>query len=288
MIRSLTSGISGIQNHQQRMDVIANNVANVNTIGFKTARVNFADAISATVRGSSAGIGSTASTLPLQIGQGVMTESITNQFTQAALQRTNVITDMAVTGEGFFVVRDAESNEQFVTRAGDFRRDSYGYLVSASGMRVQGYSDMGLTTLGDVLIDDTEKPATASPDATFASFAIDQSGFVKVRLTDGTVFTRGQVLLQRFNDPSYLIKEGENTYSGIASSGPLGGADSPAGQAPGTFGLGRIESGSLELANVDLATEFANMITTQRGFQANARVITTSDELLMELMNLKR
>ena len=111
---------------------------------------------------------------------------------------------------------------------------------------------------------------------------------VKVRLSDGSEYTRGQVLLQRFSDPQALQKEGLNLYSGIGSAGPLGGGTAPLAEAPGTNGLGRIESGALELSNVDLANEFTSMITTQRAFQASARIITTSDEMLQELVNLKR
>ena len=131
------------------------------------------------------------------------------------------------------------------------------------------------------------RPAASDPLATFVSFSIDTEGVIKVRLSDGSEYTRGQVLLQRFSDPQALTNEGLNLYSGIAAAGPLGGA-TPAPAAPGTNGLGRIESGALELSNVDLANEFSSMITTQRAFQASARIITTSDEMLQELVNLKR
>jgi flagellar hook protein FlgE len=109
-----------------------------------------------------------------------------------------------------------------------------------------------------------------------------------VRLTDNSEYTRGQILLQRFNDPQALMKEGQNLYSGLGAAGPLGGSSSPTPAAPLTNGLGTVVSGALEGSNVDLANEFASMITTQRAFQANARVITTSDEMLQELVNLKR
>ena len=116
-----------------------------------------------------------------------------------------------------------------------------------------------------------------------ASYAIDQTGKINVRLSDGTEFVRGQVLLQNFTDPQVLVKEGDNLYSGLSSAGPLA---TPA--SPGSSGLGKVESGALELSNVDLANEFASLITTQRAFQANARIITTSDEMLQELLTLKR
>jgi flagellar hook protein FlgE len=147
MLRSLNSGVSALQQFQGALDVIGNNVANSNTTGFKSARVDFADALSQTLQGSSPG--------SIQIGTGVLTDSISNQFIQGAINRTNSFTDLAISGNGFFVARNASTGAQFVTRAGDFQLDSSGYLVTASGLRVQGYSDAALTTLGDIRVDNT-------------------------------------------------------------------------------------------------------------------------------------
>lgn len=288
MLRSLTSAISGLQNFQGRIDVIGNNIANVNTTGFKSGRVDFADSFSQTLRSSSTGSGSTTSVSAMQIGSGVATSSIRNVYTQGAVARTGVVTDLAISGEGYFVVRDLITNAQFVSRAGDMRLDANGYLVTPNGMRVQGYSDAALTTMGDLKIDTTGMPSTSDPSATMKSYSIDLDGKINVKLSDGTEFARGQILLQLFQDPQALIKEGNNLYSGISTAGPLGGAGSPTPAAPGTNGLGRIESGALELSNVDLANEFSSMITAQRAFQATARIISTSDEMLQELVNLKR
>lgn len=288
MLRSLSSAISGLQSFQQRLDVIGNNIANVNTTGFKGARVGLADAFSQTLRSSSAGTGGASGTSAMQIGLGVSIQSVNNIYTQGAFSRTNVGTDLALTNNGFFVVRDPISNNQYVTRAGDFSVDESDNLVTATGLRVQGYNDSGLTTMGDIVIDTVGKPATSNPTATMVSFAIDTEGKINVNLSDGTQFVRGQILLQNFSNPQGLMKEGNNLYSGIGAAGPLGGATSPTPAPPGTNGLGRIQAGALELSNVDLATEFTNLITTQRAYQANARVITTSDEMLQELVNLKR
>ncbi len=288
MLRSLTSAISGLQSFQQRLDVIGNNIANVNTTGFKGARVGLADSFSQTLRSSSAGTGGASGTSAMQIGLGVGIQSITNQYTQGALSRTSVGTDLAITNSGFFVVEDPISNAQFVTRAGDFSVDENGYLVTNAGMRVQGYDDAALTNMGDILVDTTGMPATSDPTSTMVSFAIDTEGKINVNLSDGTQFVRGQILLQNFSNPQGLMKEGNNLYSGIGAAGPLGGATSPMPAAPGTNGLGKIQAGALELSNVDLASEFTSLITTQRAYQANARVITTSDEMLQELVNLKR
>jgi flagellar hook protein FlgE len=283
MLRSLNSGVSGIQQFQGRLDVIGNNIANSNTTGFKSARTDFADSFSRTLQVSSAGAAG------MQIGSGVTTAAIKNLFTQGALTQSGIQTDLSVSGEGFFLVKDPLSGVEYATRAGDFRLDQNGYLVTNNnGLRVQGFSDSGLTTRGDLQIDGTGRPATADPAASVVAFNIDDGGKVNVRLSDGTEFVRGQVLLQTFRDSQALLKEGENLYSGLSAAGPLGGSASPQSEAPGTNGLGRVQAGALELSNVDLANEFANLITTQRGFQSCARVITTSDEVLQELVNLKR
>jgi flagellar hook protein FlgE len=189
---------------------------------------------------------------------------------------------MAIAGDGYFVVRDAVTNSPFVTRAGDFRVDTAGYLITSGGQRVQGFSDAALTTIGDIQIDLTGKPDTADPEATLQDWAINTEGKINVRLSDGTQFVRGQVLLQVFRDPQALLKEGNSLYSGIAAAGPLGGAENPTPVPPGTSGTGEITSGALELSNV------SSMITAQRAFQATARIISTSDEMLQELVNLKR
>jgi flagellar hook protein FlgE len=276
MLRSLSSGVSGIQQFQGKLDVIGNNIANSDTIGYKTSRADFEDTFSQTMQmpGPTAGV---------QLGNGVTTGAVRSLFQQGTITKTGLDSDMAVDGDGFFTVKDPQDGEQFVTRAGDFRLDSNGFLVTNTGMRLQGYNDTGLSTEGDITIDAQGKPATAQADAVVASFSVDNAGLITVKLSDGTEYARGRVLLQRFQDPNALIKEGNNLFSGMALAGPLTQAD-----VPGTNGLGSIRGKSLEESNVDLAGEFASMITTQRGFQASARIITTSDEMLQELVNLKR
>jgi flagellar hook protein FlgE len=283
MVRSLNSGVSGIQQFQEKMDVIGNNIANVNTTGFKASRVDFADSFSDTLRGATSATAGTSGSPAIQIGTGVMTTSIKNLFGQGALVRTGYQTDMMVTGDGFFVVQDPVNQTQYVTRAGNFRRDANGYLVTDGGLRVQGYNDEALTTLGDIRIDTTGLTLPPGASTEMTGWSVSAEGEIKINMADGAQYTRGQILLQNFADPQALVKEGTNLYSGIGSAGPLA-----APSAPGTNGLGRIEAGALELSNVDLANEFSNMITAQRAFQANARIITTSDEMLQELVNLKR
>jgi flagellar hook protein FlgE len=120
-----------------------------------------------------------------------------------------------------------------------------------------------------------------------SSYSIDALGKITIQLSDGSDYVRGQILMQDFSNPQALIKQGNNLYAGIGAAGPLGGGSSPTSAASGTNGLGVIQSGALELSNVDLSNEFSNLIQTERAFQANARIITTSDEMMQELVNLK-
>ncbi len=284
MLRALSSGVSGIQQFQNRIDVIGNNIANSNTVAYKAARTDFSDAFSQTLQVSSAS-SSGSNQAGMQVGSGVNTSAVKNIFTQGALTRTGVGTDLAVDGDGFFIVRDPISTVEYATRAGDFRLDDSGYLITNKGLRVQGWNTDGSPTglRGDIQIDAQFVPATTSPTATMTTFSIARDGSIKVKMSDGTEYTRGYILLQKFSDPQALLKEGDNLYSGMAAAGPLSQAEQP-----GTNGLGFIESSALELSNVDLANEFANLISAQRGFQASARIITVSDEVLQELVNLKR
>jgi flagellar hook protein FlgE len=274
MLNSLSSAVSGLDSFQQDMDVIGNNIANINTDGFKSARVNFADTFSDVLAGG---------TESVQVGTGVFDQSITNDWSQGAVNATGVSTDLAVSGSGFFVVQDPTTNMQYVTQDGAFSVNASGYLVTTGGQQVQGYSDAGLSTLGSIKIDATGAPATAAPGATVSSFAINAQGMVNVTLSDGTTFTRGQVLLQNFQDPQALINQSGNLYSNQANAGPMTTTPS----APGSNGLGQIQSGYVEISNVDLSAEMANLITAQRGFEANSKIVTTSDELLQTLVNMK-
>ena len=274
MLRSLNTAVSGLQQFQEDIDVIGNNIANVNTTGYKDARLNFEDTFSQAL-----GVGSPSN----QVGTGVTTAATQSNFNEGTVNNTGFGSDLAISGQGFFVVQNTADNAQYVTRAGDFHADAGGYLVTNEGFRVQGYSDGGLTTLGDLKIDATGAPATATAGATLKSWTIDQSGKILVTLSDNTQFVRGQVLLQNYRNPGALVKEGANLYSAGSLAGPLA---QPA--APNSNGLGKVESGALEMSNVDLTAEMSNLITAQRAFQANARVITTSDEILQEITSLKR
>ena len=280
MLSSLTSGVSGLENFQQEMDVIGNNIANVNTDGYKAQTVDFADAFSNVLRAPTGGTATTSGANSVQVGTGVAISGINSNFAQGALATTGVPSNLAISGNGFFMVRDTVSGSQYATRAGDFSVDANGYLVTDTGQRVQGFSDTGLTTIGDIKIDTTGAPASTTA---MVSYTVNGTGKITVNQADGTTFTRGQVLMQNFQDPQKLINVGNNLYSNLSEAGGLSSA-SPSG----TNGLGSIQGGSLELSNVDLSNEMANLITAQRAFEANSKIITTSDEVLQTLVNMKQ
>ncbi len=285
MLKSLASGVSGVRNFQNQIDVIGNNIANVNTTGFKSARVDFADTFNQAIRGggNSENSGSTA-----QVGSGVQAATVRNLFATGAPTETGVDTDFAILGDGFFTVKEPESDTLMATRAGNFRVDSQGFLTTSSGHRIQGYIDADGQITGDLKLDDdpVNRPAGVNQAAAFSGFRFGADGTIYAQLDDGSEYVRGQILLQAFQNPQALAKVGDNLYTNLDQAGPLG--DNPIGIAPGSEGTGPLRNGALELSNVDLTNEFASLIASQRSFQANARIITTSDEVLQEVVNLKR
>jgi flagellar hook protein FlgE len=273
MLRSLNTAVSGLQYQQNRLDVIGNNIANVNTTGFRAATTHAADNFSSMLNSRA------------QIGSGVSTAGVSNSFTQGVIAGTGQPYDMAIQGNGFFVVKDSVTGESFATRAGDFRLDTSGFLVSQDGLRVQGLDAAGVA--GDIKI--TLDPANLPTGSAGVSWQIGNDGKVMLTLRSTTAGTPapapiqiGQIQVQNFSDPGALTKVGSNRFSNLDGAGPSGLG------TPGTGGRGDIKWQALEQANVDLASQFTDLIVTQRGYQANAKIITTSDEILQELINLKR
>ena len=467
MMRSLFAGVAGLQNHQVRMDVVGNNIANVNTTGFKKGRVNFQDLLYQQMSGAARPTDEIGGVNPKEIGLGMMIASIDTIHTQGSLQTTGVGTDLAVQGQGFFVLKNGEKS--FFTRAGAFGLDNAGTLVNpANGLRVQGwmardvegtqrldtardvedliipigskdpakattvvaiacnldkrtpeiaegagpgavlegtwgtdfkvydsfgaqhtlrvdftrvpgdanrwqaqvtvdpesaaptntavaigpegaaagggantftvdFSNLGTlagavdaqgnasATEGDVavrvgfdvaganpgeggaparqefsinlgrigsVVNTVTQFAEKSSTKAFAqdgyamgyleNFKIDQSGIITGVYSNGTNRLIGQVAMASFTNPGGLEKAGENNFvvsnnSGLANISPSGIA-----------GKGKLIAGALEMSNVDLAEQFTDMIVTQRGFQANSKTIQTSDQMLQELLTLKR
>lgn len=450
MLRAIYSGISGMRNEQTRIDVIGNNIANVNTTGFKSGRVNFQDQVSQLQLAATAPGGASNSrggVNPQQVGLGMQTASIDTVMTQGNLQTTGKVTDLALQGDGFFILSDGPN--RYYSRAGVFDFDRQGSLVNpANGLKVMGWqatqkldsagepyyevdnaspinnlsipagavipprrttelvmkgnldqrittaapvnpgdplnyfdtstevfdslgnqhfvtvrlthtgsdtwswnllsSEPGTTITGNAtnppqnlqfgtngllvdqtpssppgqyngggydvswkLADGTVVSTTITPNfgnelaasgitqfATQANAVVaDQNGFTRGELTgisidkvglmngvfsNGRQQLLGQVAVATFSNPGGLMKQGENNYIKTTNSGDA------IIRAPGTAEAGSVTSGALEMSNVDLAQQFSDLIVTQRGFQASSRIITTSDEVLQELINLKR
>jgi flagellar hook protein FlgE len=424
MMRSLFSGVSGLKNHQVKMDVIGNNISNVNTMAFKAGRVTFKEGFAQLLQGASRPTAQAGGINPKQVGLGMQVGSVDTIFNQGNLESTGVATDLAVQGDAFFVV--ARGNERFYTRAGNFQLDAAGRMVSATtGLPVQGRSAAAGVlgaTLGDIVLPTGQQTAASatknsaiagnldasavvgSPEGTvstsisvydsqgtkhdlkvtmtktaanswnwvvdptamglaaggvtdndgnatvgggtitfsgagllltpaanptlsftppggasamtvkldfggssvngltqFASsstailrdqdgyssgimqnFVIDNTGTITGAFSNGTTQVLGQIAVADFNNPGGLVRKGDNLYTVSSNSGEA---------AIGFSGEGSrstIASGSLEMSNVDLTQEFTNMIVAQRGFQANGKVITGTDEMLQEVVNLKR
>ncbi|MBX6394173.1 MAG: flagellar basal-body rod protein FlgF [Alicyclobacillaceae bacterium] len=265
MMRSLYSAVAGMRGFQTKMDVIGNNIANVNTVGFKASRVMFHDLMSQTLAGATAPANNTGGSNPQQVGLGVGIASIDTPMTTSAPMMTGVPTDLAIEGNGFFVVQLADGVTHAYTRAGNFHIDSNHYLVTADGLFVL----------------DTGGAPIQVPDNT-KTVSIDKNGNVNCQLDDGTTTTAAQIGLAMFPNPEGLEKIGNNLYVATTNSG----AEDL--QAPNQGIYGAIISGALEMSNVDLTNEFTEMIIAQRAFQANARTITTDDAMLQEVVNLKR
>lgn len=409
MLQAMYSGISAIEAHQERMDVIGNNIANVNTTAYKAGRVTFQDQLSQTIQGAGAPTGNIGGTNPQQIGLGVRVGSIDMMLQQGGLQSTTKPTDMAIQGNGFFMLGDSTGISY--TRDGSFTLDSSGTLVNSStGSHVLGWKsdvngkidatqqitpaselsipvggltavqpsstvtfggnlsaestpttaaytrsvkvydslgepqtitasftrataantwnwsasgDAGATGSGSISFDTGGKETATTgtitltptdgaaagqvitPDfgavtqisgsssaapteqngfgpGTLQSFSIDQSGAITGNFNNGLTRILGQVALSDFPNPAGLERNGGNTFRPSINSGL-----SSVGQAL-TSSLGKISTGYLEQSNVDLSNEFTNMIVTQRGFQANTKIVTTVDEMLNNVIQMKQ
>ncbi|MCA1034700.1 MULTISPECIES: flagellar basal body rod protein FlgG [Bacillus] len=266
MLRSMYSGISGMKNFQTKLDVIGNNIANVNTFGFKKGRVTFKDMVSQTVSGATGAGNGVGGINPKQVGLGSQMSAIDTIDTQGSLQTTGRILDIGIQGDGYFKVQ--KGTNTFYTRAGNFYFDNTGNLVTASGEKI-----LDSTTPGNAI--------TIANISQIENLSIGADGSISY-VQGGTASTGPTIGLARFSNNGGLEKVGNNLYKSTANSGPAQNV------LPGTSGAGSLVSGSLEMSNVDLSEEFTEMIVAQRGFQANTRIITTSDEILQELVNLKR
>ncbi|HEY1531671.1 MAG TPA: flagellar hook protein FlgE [Galbitalea sp.] len=390
MLRSLDSGISGLRAHQTMLDVTANNIANVNTTGFKSSSTQFEDTLSQMLEPAGGGNAEVGSTNPAQVGLGVKVAGIATSFTQGSTDTTGNSGDMMISGDGFFTVQSG--GQTLYTRAGSFNFDSTGQLVTPDGALVQGWSavngvippgasalstiklpasslapakatttatvtgnlpsdaavgtavtqdenvydstgatrNLQLTftktatgwdvagedgtgatgtasmtfanaaltggssvTVGGVTVDLSGVTgfaalSTASISAqngtaagTLQSYTLSADGTLMGSYSNGASLAIARIALTNFTNPEGLQKVGSSDYKATIASG-----DATIGTA-GTDGLGNLVGGSLEMSNVDLTQEFSNLIVAQRGFEANARIITTSDQILQDLNQMQ-
>ncbi len=285
MIGALDNGVMGLMAHQMRMNVISHDIANVNTVGYKHSNVSFQEAFVQSLRSPIGGLPG------LQSGMGVQMSQVSRSFTNGSFSHSMEPSHMAIFGNGFFVV--GQGAERFLTRAGDFQLEAApggeAYLITPNGMRLHGV--MGAGDLpGDMngLAPINLREGLGDGDIVSA-FSVGMDGTVRRMVNggeggdDGGVWqVVGRVGLAVVENPSGLEALGANLYRQTDAAMVRGVA------GPGDQGVGQINQGYLENSNVDLAREFTDMIVTQRGFQANSRSITTADEMLNEVLALKR
>jgi flagellar hook protein FlgE len=299
VLRSMTSAISGMRNHQVAMDVVGTNIANVNTTGYKASRMNFKEAIyQAYSKGSSpADDGTLGGTNPIQVGLGTTMGAINTIMTQGSVMSTGRNLDLMIQGDGFFMLSSdrvaGTITPDAFSRDGALGQDSEGYLVDP----VTGESLLGsdgapdattgaVTPLNAIKIPSEWKSFSIGADGLVVG--VDGSGALSYVDAGGNATTTKadgmKIAIAKFQNPEGLVRAGGNYYENAANAGAA------VYTYPGdkASGAGSIVSGSLEASNVDLAEQFSKMIMAQRGFQANSRVITTSDSMLEELVNLKR
>jgi flagellar hook protein FlgE len=273
MLNSMYSAISGLNASNQRMAVIGDNIANVSTSAYKNSEISFESLINSSVAGVTG----------QEIGGGVLAGNLRYDWSQGTIQKSSNPYDMAIAGKGFFMVKDGSGNA-FFTRDGEFGFDATGHLQTSSGMVVQGftYPAPATPTVGDLV------PIIIDP-ATYQDITVDENGIYwgVTKVAPPAVGVKTplfQAGLCATTDTSVMAKMSKNLYSKTSNEA----TDPLIIGAPTKNGLGSVESQSLEMSNVDIAREFVNMIEAQRAFSANSKVITTSDEMLQELVNIKR
>ena len=260
MLRALYSAASGMQSQQENLDVISNNLANVNTTGFKMSRLQFQDTLYQTTHaaGSQAGAGNVIPA-SLQIGQGSVPVATERIWTQGNLSKTDGTLDVAIQGTGFFQVQLTDGSLAY-TRDGSFKTDNSGVVMTSDGHPVQG----GFPTV----------PAGTN------KITISGSGEVTYETASGK--TTGQVQIVRFMNPGGLDAIGHNLYKETGASGTaeLG--------TPAANGFGELQQGSLESSNVSVVQEMVNLILAQRAYEVNSKAVQAADEMMQQSNNLQR
>lgn len=262
MIRALYIAATGMEAQQLNIDIISNNLANVNTSGFKRSRGDFQDLLYQTLKlpGAPSGAGNQVPS-GIQMGSGVRPASVERVFTQGDFQNTQNALDLAIEGDGFFQVLLPDGTIAY-TRSGAFKQDSTGRIVTSDGYPIE--------------------PAITIP-ADAINISVNPDGTVSVLQADNTVPTEiGNIQLARFTNPSGLRSAGRNLYVASGASG-----EAVTG-IPGESGLGTIAQGFLEASNVNIAEELVNLIISQRAYEINSKAIQTADEMLRTANEVKR
>lgn len=268
---SFFTSLSGLRNAETDLRVIANNIANAETVGFKKSSVQFSDLVatgSATDPRRSPGIGATVA-------------GITQDFVLGPLEQTGRALDLAIDGDGFFALSNPFSGEVSYSRNGNFRLTAVGELEDAFGNRLQAYpvdpaGNPTLTAAADVAV-----PVTNAAGVSLANVTINNRGIVIAAYADGSTEPVGQVALATFAAPNGLRAIGQTKWQATGDSGPAVFGN------PGIGSYGEMISGALERSNVDLAEEMVALLTAQRNFQANARAIDTATQISQTVLNLR-
>jgi flagellar hook protein FlgE len=297
MMRGMYAAISGLQAHQTMLDVTANNLANVDTVGYKSQRTTFVDQLSQLTRGAAGTTTQFSGSNPMQVGLGVTVGSIDSLMSQGSVQTTSNPTDVAIQGDGFLRVATgsppatapftATFNNAQYTRAGNMTTNPLGFLTTQTGEYAVGRNAVATGTAPNI----TYAPGTSDsyinvpPGSTDIAIAKDGAVSAIDQVATSPTYqqrvTAGYISLANFANPAGLERQGGTLWQTTANSG------GPVIGTPNTAGFGSTISGELEMSNVDMATEFTNIIEAQRGYQANASVITTGDQMMQTVVQMK-
>ncbi len=321
MVRSMFAGVAGLRTHQSKLDVIGNNIANVNTWGFKASSANFMDSLYTNNTNSTGGqtelAGGQGGNNASQVGYGVQMSSISRDFSKSTPYQTGREMDIMIDGTGFLIVSSSPGNDNPIStaagtdlknapvglrlsRVGILAVDNQGYLVDNNKNYIYGYAPQtdqnnNVTFNTEEMVRITIPRADSLNNMTFDPAEVGSTGKLILKnyriLSDGTVVgftdtTEQKITLGKIALASVQNVDGLESESGYYYEMGDNVGDCRAAQSNGI--LGTFLSGYLEMPNVDLAKEFSEMITTQRGFQANTKIITVTDEMLQELVNMKR
>lgn len=309
MLRAMDSAVSGLRAHQNKLDVIGNNIANVNTFGFKSQNYSFKEAMYQTSTTSTKGSSSAGGVNAAQYGYGSMMGSISTDMSASTPTYVGGL-NACIDGEGFFVTYGTAEDGGFTatdvkqkgeisySRVGQFSIDGNGYLVDANGNFIYGFrptdafdatQGVDTNTIYALKVPSDGGQYGASDTALqLTDVKINSLGEVTGTVKDGTThkgetISLGKIAIATFQNPEGLTKSGSFYYSASTTDNSGSCSVTPSGD-----GTASLMTGYIEASNVDLAKEFSDMITTQRGFQANSKIITVSDEILSDLISMKR